>query len=135
MGQMANILIERQQGSLPSNFKVNPRREGNEHVKAITLRSGRELAILGQPPVIREVETEEVIQTSHNDKIEREHPQEKKYVREETEAKDQPPTTEPTAPISYPQRLKKNKMDKQFLKFMEVFKKLHINILFADALE
>ena len=45
MGQMANILTERQQGSLQSNFEVNPRREGNEHVKAVTLRSGRELAI------------------------------------------------------------------------------------------
>ena len=44
MGQMANLLIERQQGSLPSNSKKNPRGEGKEHVKAITLRSGRELA-------------------------------------------------------------------------------------------
>ena len=42
---------------------------------------------------------------------------------------------EPIAPILYPQPLKKNKLDKQFTKFMEVFKKLHINILFADALE
>ena len=71
---MANILTERQQGSLPSNFEVNARREGNEHVKAITLRSGRELAIPGQPPVIGEVETEEIVQTSQNDKTEREQP-------------------------------------------------------------
>ena len=56
-------------------------------------------------------------------------------MEEETEAKDKPATTETIAPIPYPQRLKKNKMDKQFTKFMEVFKKLHINILFADALE
>ena len=61
MGQMANLLTERQQGSLPSNSEVNPRLEGNEHVKAVTLRSGRELAISGQPPVIGAVETEEVI--------------------------------------------------------------------------
>ena len=33
------------------------------------------------------------------------------------------------------QLLEKNKLDKQFTKFMEVFKKLHINIPFADALE
>ena len=72
MGQMANILIERQQGSLPRNYEVNPRREGNEHVKTITLRSGRELAIPGQPPVIGEVEIEEVVQTSQNDKTEME---------------------------------------------------------------
>ena len=67
---------------------MNPRREGNEHVKAVTLRSGRELAIPGQPPVIGEVETEELIQTSQNDKTERDQPQEKKFVEEKTEAKD-----------------------------------------------
>ena len=122
---------ERQPVSLPSNLEVNPRQEGNEHVKAITLRSGRELAIQGQPLVIGEVETEEVIQTSQNDNTEREQPQEKKFGGEETEVKDH----QPIAPILYPQRLKKNKLDKQFTKFMEVFKKLHINIPFADALE
>ena len=51
---------------------------------------------------------------------------------DKTEAKDCP---KPIAQIPYPQRLKKHKLDKQFTKFMEVFKKLHINILFADALE
>ena len=45
MGQMANLFTESQPGSLPSNSEVNPRREGNEHVKAVTLRSGGELAI------------------------------------------------------------------------------------------
>ena len=42
---------------------------------------------------------------------------------------------EPNAPLPYPQRLRQNKVDKQFTKFMEVFKKLHINIPFVDALE
>ena len=42
---------------------------------------------------------------------------------------------EPTLPLPYPQRLKKSELDKQFTKFMEVFKKLHINISFVDALE
>ena len=54
---------------------------------------------------------------------------------EETEAKGRPNMTEPTIPIPYPQRLKKRKLDKQFTKFLEVFKKLHINIPFVDALE
>ena len=54
---------------------------------------------------------------------------------EETEAKDHPVKIDPIAPIPCPQRLKKNKLDKQFTEFMEVFKKLHINIPFADALE
>ena len=85
--------------------------------------------------MIGEVETEEVTQTSQNDKIEREQPKEKKFEEEETEAKDRSTTTEPTVPILYRQLLKKNKLDKQFTKFMKVFKKLHINIPFANALE
>ena len=104
-------------------------------MKVVTLRSGRELEIPRQPSIIGEVEIEEVIQTSQNDKIGREQPQVKNFVGEETEAKDQLATTEPTAPISYPQRLKNYKLDKQFAKFMEVFKKLHINIPFVDVLE
>ena len=43
MGQMASLLTERQSGSLSSNLEVNPRRDVNEHVKAVTLRSGKEL--------------------------------------------------------------------------------------------
>ena len=53
---------------------MNPRREGNERVTAVTLRSGKELAISGPPPVIEKVETDEVTQTSQDDKIEREQP-------------------------------------------------------------
>ena len=134
---MANLLTERQQGSLPSNSEKNPRGEGEEHVKAITLRNGRELATLGQPPVVREVETEVVDQFSLKDQMQGEQPQEKS-VEISDERKDiekQAVTNEPSAPVPYPQRLKKNKLDKQFTKFMEVFKKLHINILFANALE
>ena len=45
------------------------------------------------------------------------------------------PSREDTPVVSYPQILKKNKLDNQFGKFMENFKKLHINIPFLDALE
>ena len=54
MGQMADILIERQQGSLLGNSDKNPRDDDREHVKAITLRSGKELATRGPPPVVKE---------------------------------------------------------------------------------
>ena len=102
------------------------------------LRSGRELATQGQPPVVREEETKVVEQFSSEDQRQGEQPQEEKpvetpYERKETEK--QAATTEPYAPVPYPQRLRQNKLDKQFTKFMEVFKKLHINIPFADALE
>ena len=74
MGQMANLLAERQQGSLPSNSEINPRGEGKEHIKAITLRSGRELATPGQPPVVREVETKVVDQLGPKDQMQGEQP-------------------------------------------------------------
>ena len=42
MGQLANALNSRPQGSFPSDTE-NPKREGKEHCKAITLRNGREI--------------------------------------------------------------------------------------------
>ena len=48
MGQMATTLSERQQGTLPSTLKVNPRREGKEHYKEITIKSGKAMENLVQ---------------------------------------------------------------------------------------
>ena len=39
LGQLANIVAQRNQGSLLSNTEINPR----EQVKAITFRSGKEI--------------------------------------------------------------------------------------------
>ena len=74
---------------------------------------------------------------SPEDQRQGEQPQEEKPAETpdgRKEIEKQAATTEPYAPIPYPQRLRQNKLDKQFTKFMEVFKKLHINISFADAL-
>ena len=43
MGQMASLLSERQHENLLSTSKVNPRREGKEHCKVVTLRSDNTL--------------------------------------------------------------------------------------------
>ena len=59
IGQMASLLIERHHGSFPSNSEANLREEGKEYYKAITLRSGRELEILGQQSAVEEVESKE----------------------------------------------------------------------------
>ena len=77
MGQMANLLTERQPGALPSNSEVNPRRYGNEHVKAVMLRSGKELETQKQSPVIEQLETEKVIQPSQNNDADKDQPSEK----------------------------------------------------------
>ena len=131
MGQMANLLTERQHGSLPSNSEVNPRGEGKEYCKAITLRSGRELEISGPQPTVRELEIKEKDQIIPKDQMQGEQPRDTRAindneVRKETEKHIR--TDEPTIPILYPQWLKKSKLEKQFSKFLDIFKKLHINI-------
>ena len=45
------------------------------------------------------------------------------------------PSQEPTPNIPHPQRLMKGKLERKFSKFLDIFKKLYINIHFIDALE
>ena len=138
MGQMANLLAEKQPGSLPSNLEVNPRGEGKEYCKAITLRSGRELENLGPQPVIRELENKGHDQVISIDQIQTEQPRDTRAVKDNKvgdETKKQLKMDEPAKHIPYPQRLKKGKLEKQFIKFLDIFKKLHINIPFLEALE
>ena len=84
---MENLLTERQPGSLPSNSEVNPRRDGNEHVKAVMLRSGKELETKGQSQVIEEVEIEKVIQPGQNDDVDKEQLNAKQSAENSTKAK------------------------------------------------
>ena len=59
----------------------------------------------------------------------------KSVVNEPKKVEVKAPSKEDALIVPFPRRLKKNKLDQQFGKFMEVFKKLHINIPFTDALE
>ncbi|XP_022868743.1 uncharacterized protein LOC111388295 [Olea europaea var. sylvestris] len=94
IGQIAQQLAERPQGTLPGNTMVNPKKQ----VQAITTRSG-------------------------------------KHERKETSIVRAPsPVKAYVLPIPFSQRLQRKKLDKQFVKFVEIFKKLHINISFADAI-
>ena len=74
MGQMASLLTERQHGSLSSNSEVNPRGEGKEYCKAITLRNGRELEVLGPQPSVRELEIRKQDQVIPKDQMQDEQP-------------------------------------------------------------
>ncbi|KAL5565133.1 hypothetical protein UlMin_028297 [Ulmus minor] len=109
LGQLSKQIAERSQGSLPSDT-INPK----EHAKAITLRSGKEVEKPRKPEKKME-ESKEKPSTSQD-------------VQPSPTAKYEPP-------IPYPQRLLKKKLDNQFDKFLEIFKKLHINIPFAEMLE
>ncbi|XP_025678070.1 uncharacterized protein [Arachis hypogaea] len=98
------------------------RTTSKEECKAITLRSGKELK---ETPRETQEEKEE---GSSNAKEEAQIP-----VPNPSEEKEVLRPYVPKAP--YPQRLMKNAKDSQFSKFLEIFKKLQINIPFAKALE
>ena len=69
MSQMAILLTKRQSGSIPSNSKVNPRGEGKEYCKVITLKSGRELEIPEPQLAVRELEIKEQDQIISKDQM------------------------------------------------------------------
>ena len=111
------MLSKRTPGSLPSNMETNP----EEHVKATTLRSGKEL---------------QVQETVHEKKKERESEVEEQSVRkEESQEKISPALPKEYQPhLLYPSRLRKDRDDEQYKKFLKLFKQLHINIPLVEAL-
>ena len=143
MGQMTSLFNERQQGNLPSTSEVNPTRDGKEHNKAITLRSGKMVETTINAHEYKENSVEE------NDKdVEASVQDEKKYAEimrnadnplqnsiESTPKRVKESSIEEKPIVPYPQRTRIRQLDQQFSKFMEIFKKLHINIPFVEALE
>ncbi|GKD27019.1 hypothetical protein Tco_1233233, partial [Tanacetum coccineum] len=121
MDQMKKVLMERPQGVLPSNTVPNPR----EDLKAITTRSGVTLAGPSVPPPLS---TSKESPASTSTELPR------------------APVSSPVVPepnphqpsIQYPSRLNKEKLqgkaDIQIHSFLQMFKKIHFNISFAEAL-
>ncbi|XP_057745198.1 uncharacterized protein LOC130963065 [Arachis stenosperma] len=97
---------------------ANPRGE----CKAITLRSGK---VVEEATPNQENHEEEAVEKPENKK--------KKEALSPSSPK---PILKPYVPKApYPQRLRKDGKDGQFSRFLEIFKKLQINIPFAEALE
>ncbi|GJW13335.1 reverse transcriptase domain-containing protein [Tanacetum coccineum] len=123
-------------GPLPSNTVTNPK--GN--LKTITTRSG---VSYDRPPIPPPF-------SSSSKVVERAPEVTKDPVQPSTE-KVQPPDVQPQAPISepdiapkpkpnlpYPSRLNNQKLrerdDHQMMKFLQIFRSLHFNLSFSDAL-
>ncbi|XP_060969758.1 uncharacterized protein LOC133036986 [Cannabis sativa] len=132
LGQLANDLRNKPQGTLPSDTE-NPRRDGEEHCKAVTLKSGKiiesNLAATG---------------SKEPSSIQKEGEMKKKPA---TSAAEIPPVVTASSqhsaakkslqkpPLPFPQRFKKQQDDGQFRRFLDVLKQLHINIPLVEALE
>ncbi|XP_062118887.1 uncharacterized protein LOC133832580 [Humulus lupulus] len=119
VGQLAKLMADRNHGALPSSTVVNPK----EQCQAVTLRSGTKY----EGPIVenkgKKIEDQPVPSPAQEE------------VTEDLPKKETPKYTEPTPKIRYPQRFQKANLDKQFSKFLDIFRKLHINIPFAEALE
>ncbi|KAL4350580.1 hypothetical protein AHAS_Ahas10G0156200 [Arachis hypogaea] len=135
IGQLAikvNEIDQRTTNSLPEAQVADESVE--KDCKVIQLRSGK---VAGSEAKVNE------------ESVEKEAPEEKKEEEEHAPPKhmDNPfpdsLDTHPTLPkapkykpkMPYPQKLQKETKDKQFSKFLEVFRKLQINIPFAEVLE
>ncbi|XP_019173792.1 PREDICTED: uncharacterized protein LOC109169364 [Ipomoea nil] len=119
VGQLAKFVAEKDRGKFPSTTEINPR----EGAMAVTLRSGK---ILNEG--LKEKEPTSVEKES--DKEEEQVPKESSSDQNLTSS-----TVKPyVPPIPYPQRLQKSNQDNNFKRFLEVFKKLQINIPFAEEL-
>ncbi|KAL2921987.1 Protein hu-li tai shao [Bienertia sinuspersici] len=133
MTQLAQQLsqLNKAPGHLPGQTESNPSTQKGQ-INAVTLRSGKELE---EPPMkALEPTTGEEKDNSNDVAIDLE----KEVEQEVVKGKEKEPITVPIAPykppVPFPQRLAQAKLEMKYGKFLEVLKKLHINIPFLDAI-
>ncbi|XP_058758985.1 uncharacterized protein LOC131632221 [Vicia villosa] len=115
-------------GALPSATVTNPREHNN--VSAVTTRSGKATEV---PEKI--VEEEDTLLEMDLEILENKTPPTEEVVLKPV-VKEKPTEPKPIIKLPFPQRNKKQKQDeKNFQKFVEMFRKLEINIPFSEALE
>ncbi|XP_061341696.1 uncharacterized protein LOC133288019 [Gastrolobium bilobum] len=141
--KLSRQFTERAHGTFSSNTVVNPR----EHCNAITTRSGTVIQPIEEQPEekkkdgeasVEEEKEEKAKDTIEVDKSNPEKPEKKLFKWEKKKAlerQDKPFDLSPYARILYPQRLKKEIQKQQCSKFLDIFRRLQINIPFAEALE
>ncbi|KAL5538669.1 hypothetical protein UlMin_044627 [Ulmus minor] len=138
VGQLANELKNRPPGTLPSNTE-NPKRDGKEHCKAITLRGGKNL----EAPEVKEKNQKDSASRQEEENNEQGNFEEDSREAEKSGEKSganaaalpQQNDQQKRPPPPFPQRFKKQQQDHQFRRFLDVLKQLHINIPLVEALE
>nr|XP_048319557.1 uncharacterized protein LOC125418899 [Ziziphus jujuba var. spinosa] len=143
IGQLANQIKGKSVGKFPSDTEANLR-----ECKAITTRSGK----VYQGPTPSNSVSQEKMVDKESSKVEEVKDDQANEGDEDFSFNGDLKKKESTkvclgsipftnnlpllpTPLPYPQRFRKKNLDSQFAKFLEIFKKIHINILFADALE
>ncbi|XP_022860055.1 uncharacterized protein LOC111380658 [Olea europaea var. sylvestris] len=107
MGQIAKALLEKQQGVLPSDTEINPKQQ----VMAVKVVENEEVGAITTRSGIQLLE-----------------------ITVERWVKATVPIKPYGLPVPFPQRLQKRKLEEQFAKFLDIFRKLHVNIPLIEAL-
>ncbi|XP_042016265.1 uncharacterized protein LOC121764286 [Salvia splendens] len=123
MSQIAQaVSSQHKPGQFPGQPNVNPK-----DCKAIYLRSGTSY----ESPPMPEVEAKEVPEEKKEEEIEVESPLIQSEVQPEAIATPTPKEVK----IHFPQVVQKKKLDEKLVKFLEIFKRVHLNIPLIEALQ
>ncbi|XP_061366312.1 uncharacterized protein LOC133314519 [Gastrolobium bilobum] len=153
IGQLSRQIAERPQGKFPGDTMVNPK----EHCKSIITRSGLVLQPVnkkvdekkvGEKKSEEEVIVEDVVvENDKEEEVEEKKKEEEVVVEKSSSPKklmkwekkkmadkqDQPINLSFYAKVPYPQRLKQEIQKQHYARFLDIFKKLQINIPFVEA--
>ncbi|XP_062103661.1 uncharacterized protein LOC133814756 [Humulus lupulus] len=128
VGQLANTMKNQLSRYFPNDIEKNLK-----ECNAITLRSGKEL----EASIVEKKKIEEIPKKCEKEEIK---PKEEILKKEPLVVRsssitflDNPPKI--TTPLPFPQRFYKKEIDEKFEKLLNIFRKIHINIPFVDALE
>ncbi|XP_027337024.1 uncharacterized protein LOC113850650 [Abrus precatorius] len=142
IGQLAEQLANRDEGRFPGSTIVNSK----EQCQAITIRSGavvssprkkNEVTNLNEENELKQEDFESVKYTMLKRGEEENccNKQEKKGKKQRFEQACKPINEEQYKRLPFPKRVQDPRQEKQFERFIDVFKKLQINIPFVEALE
>ncbi|XP_070034679.1 uncharacterized protein [Nicotiana tomentosiformis] len=143
VGKLANILSERVLGTLPGDTKRNPKEIKN----VVPLRSGHEL----EDPIAKQkdelikghveiMEEQKIDNTQKGARMVDDGLKKKGKTRAQKKKEDVISINEETGESKYipalpfPQKQRREKLDKQFEYFLEVLKQVHVNIPFTEVL-
>ncbi|XP_050919174.1 uncharacterized protein LOC127136685 [Lathyrus oleraceus] len=129
MSQIAQQLAgSQQQGVLPSSTVTNPRE--NNHVNAVTTRNGKSKEVPEKSSEEEDLLLEVDLEIKENEVANEE------VTSDERVVKDKVINPKMAVKLPFPTRnKKKGQHEKNFEKFLEMFKKLELNIPFLEALE
>ena len=115
VGQLALTLQNQNKNAFPSDTQKNPK-----DCMVVQLRSGKEMSNSKAEKTEKTTKTEKQMHTEQPKKVSEQKQKEKVQAY--------------TPAIPFPQRIQKAKKEEQFSKFLEIFKKIEINIPFVEAL-